>query len=148
MSYNQGNNNPRYLHGFSATPTYKVWGDMMQRCNNPKSSAYKYYGGRGISVCRRWHIFTNFYEDMGVRPVGMTLERINNNDGYNLSNCVWATMREQSQNKRAGGHKILTPEIVVEIRASTDKQAALAHKYGVAQTTISDIKRRKTWKSI
>lgn len=72
-----------------------------QRCYNPRCADYRYYGGRGIAVCRRWlDSFDNFVVDMGLRPPGMTLERKNNDKGYSKSNCVWATRREQSANTR------------------------------------------------
>lgn len=150
MSYNNGKNNPRYSHGLSNTPTYKTWADMMQRCNNPKARAYKYYGARGIKISKRWQTFSNFYKDMGEREEGLTLERVDNNKGYNSKNCKWATMKEQSKNKRAGGHKILTPLIVKKIRAqsSIKTQQQLADEYKISQSTISEIQRSITWKSL
>lgn len=150
MSYNNGKNNPRYTHGLSNTPTYKTWADMMQRCNNPKVRAYKYYGARGIKVSKRWRTFSNFYKDMGERKEGLTLERIDNNKDYNPKNCKWATMKEQSMNKRAGGYKKLTPLIVKKIRAqsSVKTQQQLADEYKISQSTISEIQRSITWKSL
>lgn len=71
---------------------------MKQRCSNPKNPAYKYYGGRGIKVCERWKVFDNFLSDMGERPTGMKLDRINNDGNYELSNCRWATHKEQCRN--------------------------------------------------
>lgn len=80
--------------------TYKVWDHMKQRCNNPKDKVYKHYGGRGIKVCIRWNKFENFLEDMGESPIGFSLDRINNNGSYKLSNCRWATQSQQQLNKR------------------------------------------------
>lgn len=88
-------------HGMIDTPEYRSWQGMMQRCNDPNSTSYANYGGRGISVCARWHDFRNFYADMGARPEGMTLDRFPDNDGnYELGNCRWATGSEQRSNQR------------------------------------------------
>lgn len=91
----------REMHGLRKTSTYQIWAQMRARCNNPKHKMYKYYGGRGIKVCDRWNdSFILFLEDMGVRPSGLTLERIDNDKGYFKENCKWATNYEQSCNQR------------------------------------------------
>jgi len=82
------------------TPTYLTWFNMRQRCNNEKSINYIYYGKRGIKVCERWDTFEKFLEDMGERPAGKTIDRIDVNGNYEQSNCRWATVKEQSVNKR------------------------------------------------
>jgi len=87
-------------HHKSDTKIYKLWQSMKGRCLIPGSNKYEYYGGRGITVCKRWLKFKNFYKDMGDRPEGLTLDRINNNKGYSPSNCKWATKKEQMRNKR------------------------------------------------
>jgi hypothetical protein len=86
-------------HGMSYSRTYRIWKYMVQRCTNPKTARYKDYGGR-ITVCERWLKFENFLEDMGECPNGLTLDRIENNQGYYKENCRWATNEQQSFNKR------------------------------------------------
>jgi hypothetical protein len=74
---------------------------MMERCTNPKHDNFRYYGGRGITVCERWKLVKNFYADMGKAPsLKHSLNRIDNNKGYEPSNCIWSTMEEQNNNKR------------------------------------------------
>jgi hypothetical protein len=81
--------------------TYRCWQDMKQRCYNTNAQQYKNYGQRGIVVCDRWLAgFEFFFEDMGERPEGMSLDRINTNGNYEPSNCRWATLLEQNNNKR------------------------------------------------
>lgn len=81
-------------------PLYHLWHTMRQRCSNPKHKSYKHYGGRGISVDERWDDFGNFLEDMGMKPDGMSLNRIDNDGNYEPGNVRWATPAEQTANRR------------------------------------------------
>lgn len=87
-------------HGMSDTATYRSWGSMIQRCCNPNNPRYPEWGGRGIKVCERWLSFENFLADMGERPEGLTLDRIDNEGHYEPGNCRWSTHREQRMNQR------------------------------------------------
>src|ERR1035441_2523080 len=97
----------RYRHGEAegrngkrCSHEYKVWANMQQRCFNAKCGGYQNYGGRGITVCKRWAAYTNFLADMGRCPAGLTLERKNNDGNYTPKNCKWATWIEQINNRR------------------------------------------------
>ena len=87
-------------HGMTDAPIYRTWVGMLQRCRNPKTPNYQNYGGKGITVCERWTKFENFHEDMGPRPDGRTLDRIDNEGNYEPSNCKWSTASEQMNNRR------------------------------------------------
>lgn len=80
------------------TPTVVSWSGMKQRCKNPKDPSSKRYGGRGISFDPRWEVFENFLSDMGERPKGTTLDRIDNDKDYSKENCRWATSTQQMNN--------------------------------------------------
>lgn len=109
----------RQVTGRSRHYLYSTWTSMRDRCNNPRNRYYENYGGRGISVCDRWmdhaHGFENFIEDMGDRPEGCSLDRVDNNGDYSPENCRWSNRIEQNLNKRTNR---LTPYISTRMRYS------------------------------
>ncbi|HXB11347.1 MAG TPA: hypothetical protein VNZ45_05130 [Bacteroidia bacterium] len=86
-------------HGYENTPTYDTWRCMRARCTRETNDNYMNYGGRGIKVCDRWNDFNNFLEDMGERPPGLQLDRIDNDGNYEPGNCRWVTPKENSNNR-------------------------------------------------
>ena len=91
----------RSTHGMSnKTRTYRTWKEMRNRCRNPNATQYKWYGGRGIKICDRWSNFELFLEDMGERPEGRTLDRIDSDGNYCKANCKWSTAKEQAKTNR------------------------------------------------
>jgi hypothetical protein len=142
------------------SPEYGVWLGMKQRCLNPRNGMYHRYGGRGITIDPRWLAsFDAFYDDMGPRPRGTTLDRVNNDGNYEASNCRWATVSEQHANQThrtaprrgvAASLAKLTDADVAEIRrlfVATPRptQWDLARRYGVTQSAIWAILHRRTW---
>lgn len=86
------------VNGLSTT--YRSWLNLKQRCSNKKNTKFVRYGGRGIKVCKRWlNSFENFLADMGEKPIGLTLDRVDNDGDYRPSNCRWATSKQQARNK-------------------------------------------------
>jgi hypothetical protein len=97
-------NKRRAKHGMYKSKVYHAWQTMRDRCNNSNNARFHRYGGRGITVCDRWHEFDNFYADMGDAPHGTSLDRIDTDGNYEPSNCRWATPKQQSNNTSTNTH--------------------------------------------
>ena len=87
-------------HGMTNTKIHRTWKNIRSRCLNKDNPSFVDYGGRGISICKEWDDFENFYRDMGEVPKGKSIDRIDNSKGYSKENCRWATPQQQSLNKR------------------------------------------------
>lgn len=92
-------------HRMGDSPEYKAWWAMISRCTDENNIMWRRYGGRGIKVCQRWMNLDNFLADMGKRPDGMSLDRINNDGNYEPNNCRWATKKQQTRN-RSSNHRL------------------------------------------
>ncbi len=129
------------------TRTYQTWTSMRSRCGNPKNRRFATYGARGIAICDRWQDFGNFLADMGEKPPGASIDRIDNDKGYSPENCRWAlTREEQARNK--------TSTVLCEVSATLIRQMSrrgasgpdLAHAFGVTRTMISYVVRGRSWR--
>lgn len=131
----------------SLSPTYGSHRSMLERCENPTNKNYHLYGSRGIKVYEQWHVFENFLADMGKRPEGKTIDRIDTNGNYEPGNCKWSTDGEQARNKRNSQMKKLTPENIVYIKETYSPikrgrgSNALAKQFGVHKRIILAIVR-------
>lgn len=111
------------------SPAYRSWLAMKKRCTDKTHQNYHNYGGRGITICSRWlNSFIAFYDDMGDRPDGTTIDRIDPDGNYEPGNCRWATTRQQASNKRNGIHIVFDGESIT--------LSELGVRFGIPQTTI------------
>jgi len=118
-------------HEYSYSRIYRIWASMVQRCNNPNSRNYKNYGGRGITVCKRWLKFENFLEDVGEPPNDKyQIDRKNNNKGYKPSNCRWISSKENNRNRR--NNKLYT------YNNKTQCSSGWAEEYNIKPATLRD----------
>lgn len=120
-------------HGYAPagkrSPTYRTWIAMVSRCSCPTNAAFHHYGGRGITVCQRWRdSFPDFLEDMGERPEGMSIGRIDNSKGYCKENCEWQTQKQQNRNTRSSRF--------LSCHGETKTLAEWAEQYGLVPETL------------
>ena len=117
-----------YRHGMYGTPTYKSWSEMKQRCKNPFHSKSDCYVG--VTYCEEWEKFENFFRDMGVRPEGTTLDRINPYGNYEPSNCRWADILTQENNRRNNRKFEYNRELLT--------LSQIARKYGISRSNLAN----------
>ncbi len=120
---------------------YKSWDAMMRRCYSEKHPHYNRYGGSGITVCEKWKDFQGFKEDMVDRPMGKTLDRIENSKGYFKENCKWSTYREQSANRKSTKLNDADRLTIVEMRSAGKMPHEIAKIYGISTGHASQVSR-------
>lgn len=127
-------------HGKTNTRIFRIWSGIKSRCLNPRCPAWKHYGGRGITLCERWRSFENFYADIGDAPLGLSIDRIDNDKGYEPGNVRWATSLEQARNRRpTKWPRVLTPEKAREAglrHLAGEPARRIAAEMGVSHPTV------------
>lgn len=130
MAEKRGNN---YRHGMYGTPTYKSWSEMKSRCKHPEKATGYYYD---VTYCEEWEDFENFFKDMGIRPEGTSLDRIDPKGNYEPNNCRWADMETQENNRRNNvkyeidGEKLTVPQIARKFDISRSNLSNKIYIYG------------------
>lgn len=134
----------------SRTPEYCAWDSMLRRCYNVEYREFAYYGGRGIAVCDEWrNSFYEFLHDMGERPEGMSLDRIDTNGNYEPSNCRWATPQEQTRNRRSNvyithnGETMILNDWATKLKISRiTLKSRLRYGWSIAETLDTPVRCR------
>jgi hypothetical protein len=119
---------------------------MIERCTNPANASYRRYGAQGVEVCARWASLENFVADMGLRPAGFTLDRIDSTGHYSPQNCRWASVLQQQRNRR---NVKCTEELAALIRADLaagKTQREIAARVGLSQAVVSRIANNRIWR--
>ena len=133
-------------HGLTDTPEYVSWSSMIQRCTNSKRRGFRHYGGRGISICDQWrHSFETFLADMGPRPDGTSIDRIDVDGNYEPSNCRWATDAQQARNRT---NRKLRPHQIAQIRWLVSvgmPKTGIGEVFGVSDSMVYAIVMGQTW---
>lgn len=132
-------------HGMSKTDTYSIWNNMIYRCKSPTYREFHLYGGRGIKVCDRWLKFENFLADMGVRPEGHSIDRVDTNGDYEPQNCRWATDFDQARNQRTNKLSMEKAREMRALRKSGWTCAELAKRFDVTKESVYGVLKSKQW---
>lgn len=135
-----------HTRGRKHSPTYESWRAMLARVRYLERDTEQKHAGRGITVCERWQTFDNFLADMGERPAGSTIDRIDNDGNYRPSNCKWSTPTEQARNRR---NAKLTFETAVEVAGrmlAGESSKSVAAVYGLSESLPREILKGRTWK--
>lgn len=135
-------------HGQYNSPTYGSWSHMLSRCRDPSNTRYADYGGRGITVCAEWADFVTFLTDMGPRPDGCSIDRINNSLGYSKDNCRWATIFEQARNTRRTVLDIDTASLIKTMLLHGCSTFEIAQLLGVSKHSTHNIKYGNNWANV
>ncbi len=136
-------------HGCAGTTSHTAWLNMRQRCTNPNHMLFKHYGNRGIRVCQEWlDSYKPFMSDMGEQPEGMTLERVDNNQGYFPWNCKWDTQQEQSQNTRRIKLSRDSVQVIRLCHKLGVEISVLAGEFNIESSGVRLVLDGKTWSNI
>lgn len=139
--------NARKYHGLGGTPTYRSWYSMIDRCLNPANPSWPHYGGKGVSVCERWLEIDNFVADMGIRPDGTSIDRLDNAKGYEPGNCRWASELDQQRHRGNVKCSVELASKVRQAKASGQTNKEIAAWAGLDPSGISRIVCGKTWRA-